>query len=102
MIKVGTYLEAAKFFYDFEKVLHTSLGRTPSDEEIAQGLSMRPRMCEAIKLRFGRDGIAKMKLEDVAERMNITSERVRQLLGIGLRHARYELVANGYNRQDTL
>ncbi len=98
MTKVGTYVEAAEFFFQFEEMLRRNLDRTPSNEELACGLKMRPRMCEAIKLRFGKDGVAKLRLEDVSKKMDISIERVRQLLGLGLRHARYELTINGHNR----
>jgi len=94
MIKVGTYVQCAHLFYQYEEMLHKNLDRKPSDEELACGLNIKPRMCQAIKLRFDKHGVVKLRLIVVAERMGISVERVRQLIGIGLRQVRRQIAEN--------
>ena len=100
MIKVGTYVEAAHLFYTIEEMLRGNLDRIPNDEELAHCLDLTPRMVEAIRLRFGKNGVVKKRLVVVAETMDISVERVRQLIGLGLRRVRNFEQRKAHGRQD--
>ena len=91
MIRLGNYVETAELFFQFEEMLNKNLDRRPSHEELACSLGMSPRMCEAIRFRFGKGGIVCMKLVDVASRMGVSTERVRSLISFGLRKVRNQM-----------
>jgi DNA-directed RNA polymerase sigma subunit (sigma70/sigma32) len=52
--------------------------------------ALRPREALAMWLRFGLDGKART-LREVGEEMGVTKERIRQLVGKGLRRLRDQL-----------
>lgn len=97
MTKVGTYVRAAHLFYQFEEMLHKNLDRQPNHQEMAVGLCMRPRMVEAIRLRFNKDGVVCMRLIEVASYMSVSIERVRQLLRLGLGRVTEQMGKNGHS-----
>ena len=89
MMKPGVHVPGAQFFFEYEAMLRKNLDRPPSRAELACSMCLKERSVEAIKLRFGKDGIIKNKLLDVADKMGISIERVRQLIGLGLRRVKH-------------
>jgi len=65
-------------------------------DDITVALSfLDPRERNVLKMRFGIGSDESMKLDEIAECLNVSGERVRQLESIGLRKLRSVLMQNG-------
>jgi|SRR6185436_20106429 len=61
--------------------------RAAIDQTLA---TLRPRIANVIRMRFGLNGDEDaLTMDEIAERMSISKERVRQLQAVGLRHLRH-------------
>ncbi|MAL85288.1 MAG: hypothetical protein CMI23_02895 [Opitutae bacterium] len=65
-------------------------------DDISVALSfLDQRERKVLSMRFGMDQGESMKLDDIADYMNVSGERVRQLESLGLRKLRAVLLQNG-------
>ena len=65
-------------------------------DDISVALSfLDQRRRKVLSMRFGMDQGESMKLDDIADYMNVSGERVRQLESLGLRKLRAVLLQNG-------
>ena len=65
-------------------------------DDIGVALSfLDQRERKVLSMRFGMDQGESMKLDDIADYMNVSGERVRQLESLGLRKLRAVLLQNG-------
>lgn len=83
-LMVGVHVKDASLYYELRKLLDEAYGRPARREEIAFVLFITEKAIEAIELRFDKEGVVVLRLEDTGKKMGISMERVRQITGLAL------------------